>query len=170
MARRQLIAVADGYRESEQSWKELLLDVKAVAWRSSTSLAIGDGALGSGRRCVMSGTRTKEQRCWVHKMANILDKLPRAAAEGQGGVAWIYGGGGRRPRAREGVGVVREDIPCQVSEGDGVPGEGQGGAPAFYEFRRALGAYPDHHPIESVFSTVRLRHDKTKGAGAVMRA
>ena len=73
----ELIAIADGYRESEQSWKELLLDCKARGLEIEPSLAIGDGALGFWKAMRRVWDTTKEQRCWVHKMANILDKLPR---------------------------------------------------------------------------------------------
>jgi putative transposase len=75
--KKELIAISDGYRESEQSWKELLLDVKARGLEIEPHLAIGDGALGFWKAMRQVWDTTKEQRCWVHKMANILDKLPK---------------------------------------------------------------------------------------------
>src|SRR5512147_2466123 len=75
--KKELIALADGYRESEQSWTELLLDVKSRGLEIEPSLAIGDGALGFWKAMRRVWDTTKEQRCWVHKMANILDKLPK---------------------------------------------------------------------------------------------
>src|SRR4051794_182762 len=75
--KKELIAIADGYRESEQSWKELLLDVKARGLEAEPSLAIGDGALGFWKAMRQVWDTTKEQRCWVHKTANVLDKMPK---------------------------------------------------------------------------------------------
>src|SRR4051794_450177 len=75
--KKELIAIADGYQESEQSWKELLLDVKARGLEVEPHLAIGDGALGSWKAIRQVWDTTKEQRCWVHKTANVLDKMPK---------------------------------------------------------------------------------------------
>jgi transposase-like protein len=74
---KELVGLWDGYRESEQSWKELLLDLKKCGLEQGPALAIGDGALGfwKARRQVYGQTRW--QRCWGHKTANILDKLPK---------------------------------------------------------------------------------------------
>src|SRR4051795_13726758 len=77
--KKELIAIADGYRESEQSWKELLLDCEAGGLEIEPSLAIGDGALGFWKAMRQVWDETKEQRCWVHKMANVLDKLPKGS-------------------------------------------------------------------------------------------
>jgi len=75
--KKELIAVHDGYRESEQSWKELLLDVKAHGLTVDPQLATGDGALGFWKALPQIFSKTREQRCWVHKTANVLDKLPK---------------------------------------------------------------------------------------------
>ena len=75
--RKELIAVADGFRESEQSWKSLLLDAKARGLVVDPKLATGDGALGFWKALPQVYPTTREQRCWVHKTANILDKLPK---------------------------------------------------------------------------------------------
>ena len=77
--KKELIAVADGYRESEQSWKELLLDCKARGLEIEPSLAIGDGALGFWKAMRQVWDTTREQRCWVHKTADVLDKLPKGS-------------------------------------------------------------------------------------------
>jgi len=74
-----LIALADVYRESEQSGRELLPDVKARGLEIEPALAIGDGALGFWKAMRQVWDTTKEQRCWVHKTANVQDKLPRAS-------------------------------------------------------------------------------------------
>jgi len=75
--KKELIAVVDGYRESEQSWMELLLDVKARGLVVDPKLATGDGALGFWKALDQVYPTTRVQRCWVHKTANVLDKLPK---------------------------------------------------------------------------------------------
>jgi transposase-like protein len=77
--KKELIALADGYRESEQSWKELLLDCKARGLEIEPALAIGDGALGFWKAMRQVWDTAREQRCWVHKAANVLDKLPKGS-------------------------------------------------------------------------------------------
>ena len=74
---KELIAVVDGFRESEQSWKALLLDVKSRGLVVDPKLATGDGALGFWKALPQVFPTTREQRCWVHKTANVLDKLPK---------------------------------------------------------------------------------------------
>ena len=76
--KKELIAIQDGHRESEQSWKELLLDVQARGLTIEPKLAIGDGALGFWKAVRQVWPTTAEQRCWVHKTANVLDKLPKS--------------------------------------------------------------------------------------------
>ncbi len=75
--RKELIAVVDGFRESEQSWKGLLLDVKSRGLVVDPKLATGDGALGFWKALRQVYPQTREQRCWVHKTANVLDNLPK---------------------------------------------------------------------------------------------
>jgi len=69
---KELIAVADGYQESEQSWKELLLDCKACGLKIEPSLAVGDGGLGFWKAVQQVWPATRGQRCWVHKTADVL--------------------------------------------------------------------------------------------------
>ena len=76
--RKELIAVHDGYRESEQSWSELLLDLKQRGLTIEPELAIGDGALGFWAALRKVFPKTAEQRCWVHKTANVLNAVPKA--------------------------------------------------------------------------------------------
>ena len=74
---KELIAITDGYRESEQSWRELLLDVRHHGLTIDPELAIGDGGLGFWGALRKVFPQTREQRCWVHKTANVLNKLPK---------------------------------------------------------------------------------------------
>ena len=76
--RKQLLAVWDGFRESELSWRELLEDLKRRGLEPPPKLAVGDGALGFWAALRRVYPTTREQRCWVHKMANVLDKLPKS--------------------------------------------------------------------------------------------
>lgn len=76
--KKELIAVQDGYRESEQSWNELLADLKARGLEMPPELAVGDGALGFWAALRKVFPRTREQRCWFHKTANILNDVPKS--------------------------------------------------------------------------------------------
>ena len=76
--RKQLLAVHDGFRESELSWQELLEDLKRQGLDLPPKLAVGDGALGFWAALRKVFPATREQRCWVHKTANVLDKLPKS--------------------------------------------------------------------------------------------
>ena len=75
---KELIAVLDGYRESEQSWGELLLDLKQRGLTMDPKVAVGDGALGFWAALRKVYPMTREQRCWVHKTANVLNKMPKS--------------------------------------------------------------------------------------------
>jgi transposase-like protein len=75
---KELIAVVDGYRESEQSWYELLLDLKNRGLALAPKLAIGDGALGFWAALRKVYGETREQRCWLHKTANVLNNMPKS--------------------------------------------------------------------------------------------
>ena len=75
---KELIAIAEGYRESAQSWRELLLDVKNRGLSQAAKLATGDGALGFWAALREIYPATLEQRCWVHKTANVLNKMPKS--------------------------------------------------------------------------------------------
>lgn len=76
--KKELLAVSDGYRESTIGWKEMLLDLKRRGPDMGPRLAVGDGAMGFWKALREVYPQTKEQRCWVHKTANILDKLPKS--------------------------------------------------------------------------------------------
>ena len=165
--KKELIGVADGYRESEQSWKELLLDCKARGLEIEPSLAIGDGALGFWKAMRQVWDTTREQRCWVHKTANVLDKLPKGSQpKAKRMLHDIYQAESRKEAEKAFDRFVAtyqakypQAVECLVKD--------RGVLLTFYDF-------PAEHwrhirttnPIESVFSTVRLRHAKTKGSGS----
>jgi putative transposase len=76
--KKELLAIGDGYRESEASWREVLLDLKARGLKVDPKLAVGDGALGFWKALPQVFGHTQGQRCWVHKTANVLHKLPKS--------------------------------------------------------------------------------------------
>jgi transposase-like protein len=165
--KKELIALADGYRESEQSWKELLLDCKARGLEIEPSLAVGDGALGFWKAMRQVWGTTREQRCWVHKTADVLDKLPKGSqAKAQKMLHDIYLAEGRG-KAEKAFDLFVTTYEAKYPKATECLSKDRDVLLTFYDF-------PAEHwlhirttnPIESVFSTVRLRHDKTKGNGS----
>ena len=75
---KDIVGLSDGYRESEQSWLELLFDLKRRGLTVSPELAIGDSALGFWKALRQVYGTVREQHCWVHKTANVLNKLPKS--------------------------------------------------------------------------------------------
>ncbi len=167
--KKELIAVVDGFRESEQSWLGLLLEVKARGLVIDPKLAIGDGALGFWKAVKQVWPSTREQRCWVHKTANVLDKLPkRLQPEAKGKLHDIWMAD-TREHANQAFdlfvatyqGKYPKAVECLLKDRDRLL--------TFYDF-------PAEHwlhlrttnPIESTFATVRLRTHKTKGSGSRM--
>jgi transposase-like protein len=163
---KELLAIAAGYRESEESWKELLLELKDRGMVVEPKLAVADGALGFWKALPKVFPTTKAQRCWVHKTANVLDKMPKAVqpraktlihdiyladTEENAHRAFKHFCESYRdkyPRAVETLEKDREELM------------------AFYRFPAAHWKHiRSTNVIESVFATVRLRTYKTKGLG-----
>jgi putative transposase len=164
---KELIAVVDGYRESEQSWYELLLDLKHRGLALAPKLAIGDGALGFWAALRKVYGETREQRCWLHKTVNVLNNMPKSV----------------QPRAKTDIHEIwmAETRADAVKAFDAFLEKYRAKYPAaceclekdrdvllsFYDF-------PAEHwkhlrttnPIESTFATIRLRHRRTKGSGS----
>jgi putative transposase len=165
--KKELIAIADGYRESEQSWKELLLDCQARGLEIEPSLAIGDGALGFWKAMRQIWDTTKEQRCWVHKMANVLDKLPKGSQQKAKGLLHEIYLAETKDAAQKAFDLFVRTYDAKYPKATECLVKDRDVLLAFYD-------YPAEHwvhirttnPIESVFATVRLRHDKTKGNGS----
>lgn len=164
---KELIAVADGYRESEQSWKALLLDVKSRGLTIDPKVATGDGALGFWAALRKVYGKTREQRCWVHKTANVLDKLPkRLQAEAKDKLHQIWMASTRKA-ANQAFDLFLSTYQAKYPGAAGCLGKDRGVLLTFYDF-------PAEHwmhlrttnPIESTFATVRLRHDKTRNNGS----
>ena len=160
-----LVALTDGYRQSTESWADLLRDCRRRGMRDP-ELVVGDGAMGLWKALAEVFPASRHQRCWVHKTANVLDKLrkgsqPKAKrmlheiyqAEGKAGAGkafdlFIKTYEAKYPKATECLSKDREVLL------------------SFYEFPAEHWVHiRTTNPIESVFATVRLRHDKTKGSG-----
>jgi putative transposase len=165
--KKELIAIADGYRESEQSWKELLLDVKARGLEFEPSLAVGDGALGFWKAMRQVWDTTKEQRCWVHKTANVLDKLPKGSQpKAKGMLHEIYQAEGRA-KAEKALDLFVKTYEAKYPKATECLAKDRDVLLTFYDFPAEHWVHiRTTNPIESVFSTVRLRHNKTKGSGS----
>jgi putative transposase len=163
---KELIALADGYRESEQSWKELLLDCKARGLDIEPSLAIGDGALGFWKAMRQVWDTTQEQRCWVHKTANVLDKLPKGSqGKAKQMLHEIYLAESRS-EAEKAFALFVATYQAKYPKATDCLEKDQEVLLTFYAFPAEQWLHiRTTNPIESTFSTVRLRHAKTKGSG-----
>jgi putative transposase len=163
---KELIALADGYRESEQSWKELLLDCKARGLDIEPSLAIGDGALGFWKAMRQVWDTTQEQRCWVHKTANVLDKLPKGSqAKAKQMLHEIYLAESQA-EAEKALDLFVATYQAKHPKATDCLKKDQEVLLTFYAFPAEQWLHiRTTNPIESTFSTVRLRHAKTKGSG-----
>lgn len=167
--RKELLAVSDGYAESKASWREILLDLKRRGLKIGPKLAVGDGALGfwAALREVYPGCR--EQRCWVHKTANVLDKMPKSVqgkAKGMLHEMWQAPTKEKALAAYEHfVNSWQEKYPKAVD----CLREDKEELFAFYDFPATHWVHiRTTNPIESTYATVRLRTKKTKGCGSRM--
>lgn len=164
--KKELIAVEDGYRESEQSWREVLVDLKQRGLTVSPKLAIGDGSLGFWAAVRKVYPETAEQRCWVHKTANILNKLPKSLqpkAKEHLQQIWMSD---TRENAEKAYAAFLEKYAAKYEAACACLKKDRDVLLAFYDF-------PAEHwkhlrttnPIESTFATIRLRQRRTKGSG-----
>jgi putative transposase len=164
--KKELIAVADGYRESEQSWKSLLLDVKARGLTVDPKLAIGDGALGFWKALPQIYPTTREQRCWVHKTANVLDKLPkRLQPEAKEKIHEIWMAS-TRADAGNAFDLFHKTYEAKYPKATQCLAKDREKLLEFYNFPAEHWSHlRTTNPIESTFATVRLRTTRTKGSG-----
>jgi len=163
---KELVAVEDGHRESEASWRELLTGLRERGLDNAPKLAVGDGALGFWKALSKVFPDTRHQRCWVHKTANVLDKLPKSVqpkvksdlheiylAETRDSAHKAFDSTLRRfrdkyPKAMENLEKDRDELL------------------AFYDFPAAHWIHlRTTNPIESTFATVRLRTKRSRSCG-----
>jgi transposase-like protein len=164
--RKELAALTDGYRESIGSWADLLRDVKRRGMRAPV-LAVGDGALGFWAALREVFPEAREQRCWFHKMGNVLSALPKSAHPGaKRALAEIYNAEDR-DHARRAAAAFEAAYGARFPKAAAKITGDLDVLLAFYD-------YPAEHwvhlrttnPIESTFATVRLRTRVTKGPGS----
>ena len=165
--RKELIAITDGYRESEQSWKALLLDVKARGLVVDPKLATGDGALGFWKALGQVFPTCREQRCWVHKTANVLDKLPkRLQPEAKDKLHQIWMAE-TRADAEQAFDLFLATYQAKYPKATDCLAKDRSVLLTFYDFPAEHWVHlRTTNPIESTFATVRLRHRRTKGNGS----
>lgn len=165
--RKELVSVLDGYRESKQSWQEVLKDLKQRGLKEAPKLAAGDGGLGFWAALSEEFPETKEQRCWVHKTANILDKMPTSVQDrAKVHIHDMY----MAPTKDEAMKAynhflssyeVKYDRACECLRKDVAS------LFSFYDFPAEHWVHiRSTNPIESTFATVRLRTKRTKGCGS----
>jgi len=164
--KKELIAVLDGYRESEQSWSELLLDLKHRGLETAPKIAIGDGALGFWAALRKVFPETKEQRCWVHKTANVLNKLPKSVQpKAKGDIHEIWQAE-TKADAETAFDHFLEKYDAKYQKACDCLRKDREQLLTFYDFPAEHWAHlRTTNPIESTFATIRLRHRKTKGNG-----
>jgi transposase-like protein len=163
---KELLAVEDGYRESEDSWSAVFRDLRDRGL-NEPKLVTGDGALGAwaALRTVFPGTR--EQRCWVHKTANCLDALPKRLQPRAKGLLHEMAEAPSRADARKALERFRDEFDAKYPKAVAKLDKDWDALTAFFDF-------PAEHwrhlrttnPIESSFATVKLRTKVTKGAGS----
>ena len=132
--RKELLAIADGYRESAQSWRELLLDLKRRGLEVAPELAVGDGALGFWKALRESHGTTREQRCWLHKTGNVLNKLPKslqAKAKGHLQDIWLAE---TKDRAEKAFDFFLEAYGAKYDKATACLAKDRAGLLTFYDF------------------------------------
>lgn len=165
--KKELIAIADGYRESEQSWLELLLDVKLRGLEIEPKLAVGDGALGFWVALKKAFSTTLEQRCWVHKTANVLNKLPQGLQTKAKAMLHEIWMAETKQNAEGAFDLFVTTFQAKYPKATECLVKDRKELLAFYDFPAEHWVHiRTTNPIESTFATVRLRTKKTKGCGS----
>ena len=162
---KELLACVDGYRESTESWAEVLRDLKGRGMNAPV-VAVGDGALGFWAALADVFPDTREQRCWVHKTANILDALPkRLHRTAKAALHEIYEAETRRD-AEAGIGAFVGQFGDKYPKAVDKLVKDRQALLTFYDYPAAHWVHlRTANPIESTFATVRLRTKVTKALG-----
>ena len=165
--RKEFIAIEDGYRESEQSWSELLLRIKAQGLRHYPKLAVGDGALGFWKALRKVYPQTVHQRCWVHKTANVLNKLPKMVQPKVKQALHEIWMAPTKADAYKAFDVAVSTYSAKYPKAVDCLEKDKDEMLAFYDFPAPHWQHiRTSNPIESTFATVRLRTSKTRGCVA----
>jgi transposase-like protein len=164
---KELVAVWDGIRESTASWREVLRDLKARGLRESPKLAVGDGALGFWTALEEEYAQVREQRCWVHKTANVLDKLLQSVQPYAKNMIHEMYLSPTKETALAAYARFLSEYEAKYPKATECLRKDEDVLFSFYDF-------PAEHwrhirttnPIESAFATVRHRTRQTKGCGS----
>ncbi|MBP7764094.1 MAG: IS256 family transposase [Syntrophaceae bacterium] len=161
---KELVAIEGGFRESEMSWEQLLLDLKSRGLTTAPQLAIGDGALGFWKALSKVYDSTRWQRCWVHKTANVLNSLPKSLqAKAKSKLHQIWQAD-NKDEAQHHFNDFVQTYEAKYPKATQCLEKDKNALLTFYDF-------PAEHwrhirttnPIESTFATVRLRTNKVRG-------
>jgi putative transposase len=163
--KKELVGFQVGVRESAQSWRELLVEVKRRGLTIAPELAVGDGALGFWTALDAIYPGTCHQRCWVHKTANVLNKVPKSVQRAMKADLREIHGAPTRAAAEVAIDVFAEKYGAKYAKAAVCLTKDRDALLAFYDFPAE---HWDHlrtsNPIESVFATVRHRTVRTKGS------
>jgi transposase-like protein len=165
--KKELIAIDDGHRESEQSWTELLQDLRNRQLNVAPKLAVGDGALGFWKALSKVYPDTKHQRCWVHKTANVLNKLPKSVQPKVKEALHDIWLAETRDDAYKAFEDTLKRFEAKYLKAMNCLSKDKEKLLAFYDFpAEHWGHIRTTNPIESTFATVRLRTAKTRNCVA----
>ena len=165
--RKEVLAVVDGFRESEASWQEVFSQLKQQGMDVAPKLAVGDGALGFWNALTKHWPETKQQRCWVHKTANVLNKVPKAIqpkVKERLQDIWMAD---KRASANKAFDLCVNQFELKYPKAMECLNKDRAEMLAFYDFPAEHWSHiRTTNPIESAFATVRLRTNKTKSCGS----
>ena len=163
--KKELVGFQVGVRESTQSWRELLVDLKARGLTVAPELAVGDGALGFWKAVEEVLPATRHQRCWQHKTLNVLNKVPKSVQPGMKADLREIWQAPNRTAAETAIDIFAEKYGAKYAKAVECLIKDRTALLAFFDFPAE---HWDHlrtaNPIESVFATVRHRTVRTKGA------
>jgi len=163
---KEVIAVEDGYRESTESWLSVLRDVKERGMAAPV-VAVGDGALGFWKAVGEVWPETREQRCWVHRLANVLDKLPKRLQPKAKHALHEIMNAATRVEAEAGIDAFATEYRAKYPKAVASLERDQNKLMTLFDFPAEHWVHlRTTNPVESPFSTVRLRQRVTKGAGS----
>ena len=165
--RKEIVGLLDGYRESEASWQELLDLLSHQGLSVPPEIAVGDGALGFWKAITKHWPSTKHQRCWVHKTANVLNKLPKSLQPKVKASIHDIWMAETKESANKAFDLCVKQYETKYPKAMECLSKDRDKLLAFYDFpAEHWGHLRTTNPIESVFATVRLRTTKTKSCGS----
>jgi transposase-like protein len=163
---KELIALVDGYRESTESWAELLRGCKKRGMRAP-ALAVGDGALGFWAAVRDVFPETRPQRDWVHKISNVLDSLPKSVHPAAKRALFEISNADNKDEAKRAVRSFADEFGAKWPKAVAKVTDDQDALLAFYDFPAEHWKHlRTSNPIESTFAPVRARTNLTKGPGS----